>query len=238
VKENITQLQKLGDFLNWKHYYRSQVIDHYEWDPEWTNSRIWQKLATISTSNSDSNWPSAFMKRGFEKGKHFWEIVFTIDSNNTTHPFYMVGVSRRRKEMLTTMIGYTSDSWGYYNNQTHHVQKGHQTLQYAKGASYPCKVGIFLDMDEKKLHYFFNDIYCGVAFTGIEGLVYPAVSLAVGARATIYRGKWPDKSAFEKEPVTDITGSKFKDHDHFLSLYSSQIVKYKGSLAKPENQEH
>eukprot|EP01125_Pyxidicula_operculata_P010447 TRINITY_DN3430_c0_g1_i3.p1 TRINITY_DN3430_c0_g1~~TRINITY_DN3430_c0_g1_i3.p1 ORF type:complete len:260 (+),score=62.88 TRINITY_DN3430_c0_g1_i3:104-883(+) len=109
---------------------------------------------------------------GFESGVHCWRILIEkIDPGATV----IVGICRA-SVTRTTHVGAGGNGWGF-------VSTGQKIfcgsiMKYSEtGFKEGDVVGVSVDFNEGKVKFFVNDEDLGYAFSGIQGTIFPAVSV-------------------------------------------------------------
>lgn len=105
-------------------------------------------------------------------GKKYWEILVGPTGGS---PYIMIGVATAAMP-LSSSVGATANGWAYYEETG---QKWNSNVGAAYGATYTFDdvIGVVFDSVTGQLEFYKNGVSQGVAFTGISGAVYPAVSL-------------------------------------------------------------
>ena len=127
---------------------------------------------TLSSGNLDVTSPAATAPLvrgtiGVSSGKWYWEFVTTVVGTTS------VGVSLQNNP-ASSSVGLDAYSWGYLND----ARKYYNNVATAYGSAYIANdiVGIALDMDAGTITFYKNGVSQGQAFSGISGIVFPAVS--------------------------------------------------------------
>ncbi|XP_041363839.1 SPRY domain-containing SOCS box protein 3-like [Gigantopelta aegis] len=131
--------------------------------------------------------------RGFQDGRHFWEIIFLEPPAGTS---VMVGVGTQQAPLFlgnyqyVNLIGVNKESWGLsYKGTICHAGKSSQYCEpfYNKRTT----IGCFLDIQGGTLTFFKNGIDLGVAFWGMDLVgepLYPLIS-STAAETELALGK-------------------------------------------------
>lgn len=133
------------------------------WNPGDKNSGI-----VLSNGNLTATCPSGAntvrATIGKNSGKWYWEYT-----QNTTS--IEPGIANNSAS-LDYYLGGTANGWMYYNLG----QKYTNYIATAYGASYNSTdvLGVALDMDNGTVSFLKNNIFQGIAYTGLTGAIYPA----------------------------------------------------------------
>jgi hypothetical protein len=125
-----------------------------------------------ATRNATSapNWSAARGLVGLTSGKWSWELAIGTDSaGNVT-----VGIADALAT-LANFVGSDVHGWAYHANG----QKYHTGVNVAYGAAYAAGdiIGVALDIDAGTLTFYKNNVSQGVAYSGLSGTLFPAMSL-------------------------------------------------------------
>lgn len=169
-------------------------------------------LAASATTGSLNN-ASVRGTVGKNTGKWYWEYTIT-----TFDPFsgtMLVGVSNLSFPINTTAgVGTTSDSWAWssFGGAIHGGATVGNGGQYTHGDV----IGFALDMNAGTLTLYINGSATGIVFTGLTGVIYPTVSMAItaitvtanfGATAFAFTAPTGFSALFSNDPATPATGS-------------------------------
>ncbi len=133
------------------------------WNPNDKNSGI-----VLSNGNLTATCPSGAntirATIGKSSGKWYWEYL-----QNTTS--IEPGIANSTAS-LDNYLGGTANGWMYYNLGTKYTNY----IATAYGASYISTdtLGVMLDMDNGTVSFLKNNIFQGIAYTGLTGAIYPA----------------------------------------------------------------
>ncbi|MEQ2160898.1 E3 ubiquitin-protein ligase trim9 [Goodea atripinnis] len=112
----------------------------------------------------------------FSRGVHYWEM--TIDRYDN-HPDPAFGISRG-DVLKDVMLGKDDKAWAMYvdNNRSWFMHNNSHTNRTDGGITKGSTIGMLLDFTRRILIFLINDEQQGpVAFEGLEGAYYPAISL-------------------------------------------------------------
>uniref|UniRef100_A0AAQ5ZJK8 E3 ubiquitin-protein ligase TRIM9 n=1 Tax=Amphiprion ocellaris TaxID=80972 RepID=A0AAQ5ZJK8_AMPOC len=112
----------------------------------------------------------------FSRGIHYWEM--TIDRYDN-HPDPAFGIARA-DVLKDVMLGKDDKAWAMYvdNNRSWFMHNNSHTNRTDGGIAKGATIGVLLDFTRGILIFLINDEQQGpVAFEGLEGSYYPAISL-------------------------------------------------------------
>ncbi|KAK8754632.1 hypothetical protein OTU49_016941, partial [Cherax quadricarinatus] len=129
---------------------------------------------------------------GFSRGIHYWEFNIEKYDGNADIAF---GLSRIDicKEMI---LGKCGGSWSMYidNERSWLMHSGEHFNRSAGGVRTGDTVGLLLNLPEKTLGFYVNgDLQGYLSLTGVNGVLYPAVSLNRSVILTVRTGLKPPK---------------------------------------------
>ncbi|XP_064122435.1 E3 ubiquitin-protein ligase TRIM9-like isoform X2 [Macrobrachium nipponense] len=138
---------------------------------------------------------------GFSRGRHYWQ--FTVDSYDANADV-VFGVARINVDK-EGMLGNDVHGWAMYID--------HQRSWFLHGAAHHGRcdggvgvgstVGVLLDLNHRTLTFYVNDEQQGdVAFTDLDGLFYPAVSVNRNVTVTLHTSLDPPHSDYDSQSDT------------------------------------
>jgi len=151
------------------------------WNPSDQNSYVaisGNNLIATSNSTDYNIFGNVRATQGVSQGKWYWEVKIDSDvaSDVSVQPNVYIGIaSELASEDKSGFFGSDSEGWSYANNSA----KYHNGLEQGNG-QYFVKgdvIGISYDADHGILIFYKNGVSLGIAYSGISGTIYPAVSL-------------------------------------------------------------
>jgi len=157
--------------------WRKLVTPRFKFDPN--NKGRYLNLSedglTAKFIHTEDQWNTACTTYGYSKGVHYWEIAVENFKDGPNTWRLCVGVLPEGTDCSkqTRVV-----SWSFIAGSGKKVSNNAQFGKtygdpYGKGDT----VGVLLDMDEKKMHFFVNDKPQGLAFSNLAGTVYPTISM-------------------------------------------------------------
>lgn len=137
--------------------------------PSMTNLRLSEDQLTATYTGSES-WTTIFATEPFVVGRNYWEV--RIDKSSTSYLF--IGIAAKQAS-ATTFLGGDEYGWGYIGDRAIYHRRN-KLRAYGDRFMQGDVIGVTLDMDNGTLSYSKNGLDLGVAFDGLAGELYPAVS--------------------------------------------------------------
>ncbi|CAH1791254.1 unnamed protein product [Owenia fusiformis] len=141
----------------------------------------------MTVTCSDREERTVLSTVGFSKGVHYWEMKIDRYDNQSDPAF---GVARF-DTTKDAMLGKDDKGWCMYVDSQrswfkHNGQHKERTIGGIKQGSV---IGVLLDLNQHTLSFYINDEPHGpIAFTGLHGVFYPAVSLNRNVQVTCSPG--------------------------------------------------
>jgi hypothetical protein len=154
------------------------------WDPSVLYQAPGMSLSNGNLTVTSNAWyQSVRSTQGISTGRIFWEVV----PNSNKVGIGITGASH----WLANWVGNDAVSWAWYSTYAGLWHNGSRVQYWNPDYVAGDVVGVGLDMTTGELHYWRNGVYRGIAFSGITGTMFPAVSADVGASLTVNFGATP-----------------------------------------------
>jgi hypothetical protein len=151
----------------------------FKWDTNRKHSSlILSSDGLTATSTTTSYYQPVFGDVELKEGVHEWEVLLQQFYVNTYSLNLGVVPASYSSYSASHMIGYSGHipGWAFGCGYGQKYYNGTQTT-YGRTCQQGDVVRVRVDMDNKSIEYFINDVSQGVAFTDISGPVRPAMSL-------------------------------------------------------------
>lgn len=159
------------------------------WNPSDKNSNVILGGGNLVASSSGyTDWHSVRATSGKSTGKWYWEETVTTVGGNI-----MTGFGKSTASIANTdYVGKDANGWGYYNSTGNKYNTGSSA---AYGATYTTGdvIGKCLDLDNGTISFYKNNVFQGIAYTGISGTIYPMSSIWQSSVLTANFGQNPLK---------------------------------------------
>ncbi|XP_075879496.1 E3 ubiquitin-protein ligase TRIM9 isoform X2 [Nelusetta ayraudi] len=140
---------------------------------------------TVTCSSYDDRVVLA--NSAFSRGVHYWEM--SVDRYDN-HPDPAFGIARG-DVLKDIMLGKDDKAWAMYvdNNRSWFMHNNSHTNRTDGGIAKGSTIGILLDFSRGIIIFLINDEQQGpVAFEGLEGVYYPAISINRNVQVTLHTG--------------------------------------------------
>ncbi|XP_067131149.1 E3 ubiquitin-protein ligase TRIM9-like [Centruroides vittatus] len=138
----------------------------------------------------------------FLRGVHYWEVTIDRYDNNADPAF---GVCRYdvTKEL---MLGKDEKGWSMYIDHQRswflHADVHHTRIE--GGIEAGSVIGVLLDLERRQLSFYVNDDHQGpMAFSNLEGVFFPAVSINRNVQVTVHTGLDPPTDSEHESETGD-----------------------------------
>jgi len=150
----------------------------FKWDNNMKHSSLILSNEGLTTSSNTTSYQPIFGDIEISEGVHEWEIELTQFYVNAYSVMVGVVPTSYTNYSASQMIGYSGHipGWSYAAGQGQKYYNGSQTA-YGRTCAQGDVVRVRLDMDKKNIEYFVNDQSQGIAYTGVNGPVRPAMSM-------------------------------------------------------------
>ncbi|MDQ8051069.1 SPRY domain-containing protein [Luteibacter sp.] len=163
------------------------------WDPANKASEVVLSNGNLTaTKTTTDSYGMARSTTSKTTGKHYFEVYV---NSGASSPFIQIGVVNASAS-LTSGVGNTADGWSYYEDTG---QKANNGSFSSYGALYTTGdvIGVALNLDDGEVSFLKNNAAQGVAFTGLSGPLYAAIS--------VYRQLGPPHQVTGRFKASDFT---------------------------------
>ncbi|XP_071949570.1 F-box/SPRY domain-containing protein 1-like [Antedon mediterranea] len=189
-----------GDFLSNVPTYKSKLRAlYYTWNPNDCSQNVFVKKNgfVLHRSPVAQSTDGARGKRGFETGRHTWEIWWEGPLGTVA----VVGIATKDAPMqcpgYTGLLGSNDKSWGWNLVDNFLLHNGDQQGNFPQCNNPPKyevgeRIRVILDMEDNYLAFERGYEFMGVAFRGLPNeTLYPAISAVYGNTevAMVYLGE-------------------------------------------------
>ncbi len=148
-------------------FYVSSIV-YATWNPSDANANmVFSGGNLIVSGNGGGGFQMCRATIGKSSGSWYWEITPTVGGS------LRVGVAKI-SESTSSQLGSGADGYAYTDAGT--KANNGSTTAYGSGWGTGDKVGILFDASAGTLEFYLNNVSQGVAFTGLSGTFYPAIS--------------------------------------------------------------
>ncbi|KAF2073952.1 hypothetical protein CYY_004739 [Polysphondylium violaceum] len=170
-------------YSDWKTFYRSFNIYKGSWDSNKMGKMILSNNKKSITHAGDylGSYQSARGTLPIKSGLTYWEFQVNCLNANQTGFHLVIGLVPESFSIWQTYLT-SNGGWGYLADGRKAYNSGNG-VSYAQGFAQGSVVGVLVDMNLKTMTFYHNGKCQGVAFTNVEGTVYPGVSLLTGGQS-------------------------------------------------------
>ncbi len=138
-------------------------------------------VVTPTTGTGKTNYGEVTATIGVSSGKWYWEVLTVAFSGTKSH---VIGIDSDANASGTNGLIEAGNRYSYasFNGNKYSGATGS-----SYGATYDIGdiVGVALDLDSGSITFYKNGVSQGVAFTGLSGAYYPAISDTGGGNVTL-----------------------------------------------------
>ena len=150
----------------------SPVTNFATYNPALPSSMVLSE-GNLEATQASTTWVTTAATFAVSSGKWYWE------SKSTGGNYQMIGIVPDSYSNYTSYAGSTADSYSYYpfsGQATSFKFNNNAGTVYGNLGTIGDIFSVALDLDAGTLEFFKNNVSQGVAFTGLSGTFYPAVS--------------------------------------------------------------
>jgi hypothetical protein len=188
-------------------------------------------VVTPTTGTGKTNYGEVTATIGVSSGKWYWEVLTAAFSGTKSH---VIGVDSDANASGTNGLIEAGNRYSYasFNGNKYSGATGS-----SYGATYDIgdTVGVALDLDSGSITFYKNGVSQGVAFTGLSGAYYPAISDTGGGNVTLTANfgqrpfAYPAPSGFKALCTTNLPAPAIGQTSNNQADNHFNVVTYSGN---------
>lgn len=152
---------------------RRLCISTFELDPAHCGEHIAISEDGHKATKSGSSYETVLSNREFDGGIHYWEVEIV---HYTQSEDVFIGVADPAFDTRAAAAPVSGNMWSFLCSSGAKCNTARQAYTEPVTTA-GSRLGVFLDMTERKIGFFVNDVFKGWAMTGLPAIVVPAVCL-------------------------------------------------------------